>query len=82
LVQGIEKYNLGILTEVYGIEYRSPPEFIEKFAEKRHRRKKGGGLDIEAGASILMNENIQGEIRIWKNLETYLKEKKEQEEKR
>jgi len=35
-----EKYNLGILTKVYGIEYRSPPEFIEKFTEKGIEEKK------------------------------------------
>ncbi|MHA1415121.1 MAG: GTPase [Candidatus Heimdallarchaeaceae archaeon] len=77
LVQGIEKYNPGILTEVYGIEYRSPPEFIEKFAEKRNRRKKGGVLDIETAASIFMNEYIQGKIPIWEDPETYLKEREE-----
>ncbi|MHA1305045.1 MAG: GTPase [Candidatus Heimdallarchaeaceae archaeon] len=79
LVQGINKHNPNILKEVYGIDYDSPEDFIRKFAEKRNRRKKGGVLDIEAAASIFMNEYIVGKIPIWEDPEKYLQTKAEVE---
>ncbi len=78
LVQEIEKLNPAILSQVYQIKYSSPEEFIEKYAEKRNRRKKGGELDIETAASIFMNEYIQGKIPVWEDPELYLSAKKDE----
>ncbi|NPD89132.1 MAG: GTPase RsgA [Asgard group archaeon] len=80
LVHKIDQLNPGILSETYEIEYDSPPEFLEKFAEKRHKRKKGGGLDLETAAVIFMNEHInKARIPVWENPDDYLLNKEKEE---
>ncbi|MHA1954532.1 MAG: GTPase [Candidatus Heimdallarchaeaceae archaeon] len=79
LVHKIDQLNPGILSETYEIEYESPPEFLEKFAEKRHKRMKGGGLDLETAAVIFMNEHInKARIPVWENPDDYLLKKEEE----
>ena len=72
LAQELEKHNPGVLKEVYNIDFDSPVDFLEKFAEKRNRRKKGGELDIEVAATIFMNEHIKGKIPVWEDPEKYI----------
>ncbi|MHA1397148.1 MAG: GTPase [Candidatus Heimdallarchaeaceae archaeon] len=80
LVYRIDQLNPGIIKEIYNIEYDSPPEFLEKFAEQRHKRKKGGDLDLDTAALVFVNEHInKAKIPVWEDPDVYLKEKKEQE---
>lgn len=76
LVHRIDEINPYVLREKYDIEYESPPEFLEKFAEKRNKRKKGGGLDLDTAALILLNEHInKAKIPIWEDPDEYLKKR-------
>lgn len=76
LVQRIDELNPTALKETYQIEYKSPPEFLEKFAEKRHRRKKGGELDIDTAALIFLNEHInKAKIPVWEDPDEYLRKR-------
>lgn len=81
LVHQIEEMNPGAISQIYRIDFEDPIEFLEKFAEKRNRRKKGGELDIDTAANIFLNEYIQGKIPVWEDPKDYLQKKKEQEEK-
>ncbi len=81
LVQSIDEINPNAIKKAYEIEYESPPEFLEKFAEKRHKRKKGGDLDLDTAARVLLTEhNNKARIAVWEDPEDYLKKKKEKEE--
>jgi ribosome biogenesis GTPase A len=82
LVQSIDEINPNAIKKAYGIEYESPPEFLEKFAEKRHKRKKGGDLDLETAARVFLTEhNNKARIAVWEDPTDYLKKKEEKEEK-
>ena len=79
LVHRIDEINPNIISETYDIEYESPPEFLEKFAEKRHKKKKGGELDLETAARVLLTEhNNKAEIPIWEDPDEYLKKKEKE----
>ncbi|MHA1199023.1 MAG: GTPase [Candidatus Heimdallarchaeaceae archaeon] len=83
LIHRIDEINPDIISKTYEIEYESPPEFIEKFAEKRHKRMKGGELDLETAARILLAEhNNKAKIPIWEDPDLYLAEKREKEKER
>ena len=76
LVQRIDELDPDVLKEKYDIEYDSPPEFLEKFAEKRHRRMKGGELDLDTAALIFLNEHInKAKIPIWEDPDEYLRKR-------
>ena len=78
LVQSIDKINSGAIKKTYEIEYESPPEFLEKFAEKRHKRKKGGDLDLETAARVFLTEyNNKAKIPVWEYPDEYLRLKQE-----
>jgi len=69
LVNRVDKLKPGTLKNVYDIEYDTPEEFLERFAEKRNKKKKGGELDLETAATIFINEHIQGKIPVWETPE-------------
>lgn len=76
LVQSIDEIDPNTIKKTYGIEYESPPEFLEKFAEIRHKKKKGGELDLETAARILLTEyNNKARIPVWEDPESYLRKK-------
>lgn len=79
LVHQIDELNPGSVSQTYDIKYDDPIEFLEKFAERRNRRKKGGELDLETAANIFLNEYIQGKIPVWEDPKNYLKAKQEKE---
>lgn len=72
LVNRIDEINPEAISKTYEIEYESPPEFLEKFAEKRHKRKKGGLLDLETAARVLLTEhNNKARIPVWEDPDDY-----------
>ena len=76
LIHRIDEINPDILREKYEIEYESPPEFLEKFAEKRNKKKKGGELDVDTAAVILLNEHInKARIPVWEDPDEYLRKR-------
>jgi ribosome biogenesis GTPase A len=78
LVHRIDEINPNVIREKYEIEYESPPEFLEKFAEKRNRRMKGGELDLDTAALIFLNEHInKAKIPIWEDPDLYLRKRDE-----
>ena len=75
LVHRIDEINPNVISETYEIDYQSPPEFLEKFAEKRNKKKKGGELDLETAARVLLTEhNNKARIPIWENPDAYLRD--------
>ncbi len=83
LIHRIDEINPNIISKTYEIEYESPPEFLEKFAEKRHKKKKGGELDLETAARVLLAEHTnKAKIPIWEDPDKYLIEKREKEKER
>jgi ribosome biogenesis GTPase A len=79
LVHRIDQLNPGAIKKTYEIEYESPPEFLEKFAERRHRRKKGGELDLDTAGVIFMNEHVnKAKIPVWEDPDEYLKNKEKE----
>ncbi|MHA1419275.1 MAG: GTPase [Candidatus Heimdallarchaeaceae archaeon] len=78
LIHRIDEINPDILKEKYEIEYESPPEFLEKFTEKRNKKKKGGELDVDTAAVIFLNEHInKAKIPIWEDPDEYLRKRDE-----
>lgn len=78
LVHRVDEINPDVIREKYEIEYESPPEFLEKFAEKRNRRKKGGELDLDTAALIFLNEHInKAKIPVWEDPDLYLRKRDE-----
>ncbi len=78
LIHRIDQINPNAITETFEIKYKSPPEFIEKFAEKRHKRKKGGELDLDTASVIFMAEHVnKAKIPVWEDPEEYLRKKEE-----
>jgi len=81
LIHRIDQINPGAISKTYKIDYEKPPEFLEKFAEVRHKRKKGGDLDLDTAAVIFMNEHVnKARIPVWEDPEEYLKQKEEGED--
>lgn len=78
LVHRIDQIDSNAISKTYDIKYESPPEFLVKFAEKRHKRKKGGELDLDTAAVIFMSEYVnKAKIPIWEDPEEYLRKKEE-----
>ncbi len=83
LIHRIDKLNPDAISKAYKIEYENPPEFIEKFAELRHKRKKGGELDLDTAAVIFMSEHVnKAKIPVWEDPEEYLKTREDVEYKK
>ena len=81
LVNRIDTIKPNAIKEIYGIDYETPVEFVEKFAEKRNKRKKGGELDLDTAATIFLSEHInKGKIPVWEDPNEYLRKKEEREE--
>lgn len=77
LIHRIDEIDPNIISKTYAIDYESPPEFLEKFAEKRHKKKKGGELDLETAARVLLTEhNNKAKIPVWEDPDEYLEEKR------
>ncbi|MCE7741506.1 MAG: GTPase RsgA [Candidatus Heimdallarchaeota archaeon] len=80
LIHRINEIDPDTISKTYEIEYESPPEFLEKFAEKRHKIRKGGELDLETAARVFLTEhNNKAKIPIWEDPDQYLIEKREKE---
>ncbi len=80
LIHRIDEIDPDTISKTFEIEYESPPEFLEKFAEKRYKRMKGGGLDLETAARVFLTEhNNKAKIPIWEDPDLYLEEKREKE---
>jgi len=81
LIQSIDEMNPNAIKKAYEIEYESPPEFLEKFADKRRKIKKGGVLDLETAARVLLTEhNNKARISVWEDPNEYLKNKEKTED--
>lgn len=80
LVHRIDQLNPGSIKQTYEIDYKDPFEFLEKFAEKRHKRQKGGELDLDTAALIFLNEHTnKAKIPVWEDPDEYLVNKKTDE---
>ncbi len=80
LVNRIDTIKPNAIKEIYDIDYETPVEFVEKFAEKRNKRKKGGELDLDTAATIFLSEHInKGKIPVWEDPDEYLRKKEERE---
>ena len=76
LVNRIDTIKPNAIKEIYGIDYETPVEFVEKFAEKRNKRKKGGELDLDTAATIFLSEYInKAKIPVWEDPDEYLRKR-------
>lgn len=75
LVHRIDEMNPDVISKTYEIKYGTPPEFLEQFAKKRHKMKKGGELDLETAARVFLTEhNNKAKIPIWEDPNQYQKQ--------
>jgi len=66
LLKKILELDKNAIKRAYGIESKNPLEIIRSFAEKRKRYKKGGELDLETAARIIIKDWLDGKITVWR----------------
>ena len=66
LLKKILEIDKDAIKRAYGIKSIEPLEIIELFAEKRKRYKKGGELDLETAARMIIKDWLDGKITIWR----------------